>query len=172
MPPPQDCFNWILWQRTRLLPSSITLVHACLLSAHATHLMLPKIRPLTPQRICIVLQAATIFCNYQHIISTSKDGTLLNSGKFPLSLGSYTTIPKAPRGKPIDHLPSKYLDIVHVDIAFGNCVSIGGFKYTLIIVDQATCYNWTFGLKSLQHSDILLAFLLFWDKVGSLAQRF
>jgi hypothetical protein len=111
------------------------------------------------------------FCDYQHIISTSKDGTLLNSGKFPLSLGSYTTIP-TPRGKPIDCLPSKYLDIVHINIAFSDCVSVGGFKYTLIFVDQATHYNWTFGLKSLQHSDILLTFLSFWGKAGSLAQQF
>jgi hypothetical protein len=81
------------------------------------------------------LTGCRCFRNYQHIIATSKDGTLLNFGEFPLSLGSYATILKAPRGKPIDHLPSKYLDIVHVDIAFGDCVSIGGFKYTLIFVD-------------------------------------
>jgi hypothetical protein len=81
------------------------------------------------------------FRNYQHIILTFIDGTLLNSGKFPLSLGSYATILKAPRGKPIDCLLSKYLDIVHVGIAFDNCVSIGRFKYTLIFVDRATCYS-------------------------------
>jgi hypothetical protein len=118
------------------------------------------------------LMGCSRFHNYQHIISTSKDGTLLNSGKFPLSLGSYATISKAPRGKPIDRLPSKYLDIVQVDIAFGNCVSVGGFKYTLVFVDQATHYNWTFGLKSLQYSDILLAFPSFWDEAGPRAQQF
>jgi hypothetical protein len=32
------------------------------------------------------------FRNYQQIISTSKDGTLLDSGKFSLSLGSYAAI--------------------------------------------------------------------------------
>ena len=39
------------------------------------------------------------FRNYQHIISSTKDGVLLNTGKFPLSLSTYATIPKAPRGK-------------------------------------------------------------------------
>jgi hypothetical protein len=34
------------------------------------------------------------FCNYQHIISSMKDGVLLNTGKFPLSLGTYATILK------------------------------------------------------------------------------
>ncbi len=118
------------------------------------------------------LTGCRCFCNYQHIISTSKDGTLLNSVELPLSLGSYATIPEAPRGKPIDCLPSEYLDIVHVDIAFGDCVSIGGIKYTLIFVNQTSRYNWTFGLKSVQHSDILSAFLLFWDEAGSLSQQF
>jgi hypothetical protein len=88
-----------------------------------------------------------------------------------LSLGSYATIPKAPRGKPIDRLPSKYLDIVHVGIAFGDCVSIGGFRYALFFVDCATRYNWTFGLKLLQHNDILSAFLSFWDEAGSFARQ-
>ncbi len=101
------------------------------------------------------------FCNYQHIILTTKDGILINTGKFPLSLGTYATIPKAPCGKAIDRLPAKYLDIVHVNITFGNCISVGGFKFSLIFVDHATCYNWTFGLKSLQHNDIQAAFLAF-----------
>jgi hypothetical protein len=44
-------------------------------------------------------------------------------------------IPKAPRGKAIDREQSFYLDIVHVDIAFGDCVSTGGYRYSLIFVD-------------------------------------
>jgi len=87
--------------------------------------------------------------NYRHLIQSPKDGTFIDSGKFPASIGSYTTIPKAARGKPIDRTLSKFLDIVHVDIAFGDCVSVGGYKYTLIFVDRATRYNWCFGLKSL-----------------------
>jgi hypothetical protein len=60
------------------------------------------------------------FCNYQQTILTTKDGTLINTGKFLSSLGTYATIPKAPCGKAINRLPVKYLDIVHVDIAFSN----------------------------------------------------
>ena len=112
------------------------------------------------------------FRNYQHIISSTEDGVLLNTGEFPLSLGTYATIPKAPQGKAIDRLSAKYLDIVHVDIVFGDCVSVGGFKFALIFVDRATRYNWTFGLKSLQHHDIQSAFLAFRDKAGALARQF
>ena len=72
-----------------------------------------------------------------HLISASKDGSFIDNGKFPASISACTTIPKAPPGKPIDRTPSKYLDIVHIDIAFGNCMSVGGYKYTLIFVDRA-----------------------------------
>jgi hypothetical protein len=112
------------------------------------------------------------FCNYKHLISATTDGQYIDNGEFPVSLGTYTTIPKAPQGKPIDRTPSKYLDIVHIDIAFGECMSVGGFKYALIFVDRATCFNWCFGLKSLHHDKIIAAFLAFQSKAGRLATQF
>ncbi len=84
---------------------------------------------------------------YRHIIQTSLDGEWVDGGEFPLSLGSYATIPKAPRGGSINWEDSFFLDVVHVDIAFGDCVSMGGFRYALIFVNWATRYNWVFGLK-------------------------
>jgi hypothetical protein len=110
------------------------------------------------------------FWNYWHSISTTKDGSFINNGKFPVSIGAYTTIPKAPHSKLIDQTPSKYLDIVHLDIAFGNCMSIGGFKYALIFVDRTTRYNWCFGLKLLHHNDIIAAFMTFCAEAGNLAR--
>jgi hypothetical protein len=101
------------------------------------------------------------FWNYKHLVAVSKDGIYIDNGKFPTSIGAYTTIPKAPRGKAIDCTSSKYLDMVRLDITFGDCMSDGGFKYALIFVDGATRYNWCFGLKSLHHNDILSAFLAF-----------
>jgi hypothetical protein len=56
--------------------------------------------------------------------------------------------PKAKRGKLLDQSRYHYLDTVHMDIAFGGCLSVGGFRYALILVDRATRYNWTFGLQS------------------------
>ncbi len=41
-----------------------------------------------------------------------------------------------------------------------------------MFVDCATRYNWTFGLKSFQHDDIIAAFLAFRDEAGSLACQF
>jgi hypothetical protein len=99
------------------------------------------------------------FCNYCHVTDASKVGHLINTGEFLISLGLYMTIPKAPRGKAINQSLSRYLDIVHTDIAFGDCALIGGYKRALIFVDHTTRFNWTFGLKSLQHDHILAAFL-------------
>lgn len=112
------------------------------------------------------------FRNYKHILQTSLDGQWMDGGEFPMSLGSFTSIPKAPRGAAIDRERSFYLDIVHVDIAFGDCVSTGGFRYSLVFVDRATRYNWVFGLKDLSASSILTAFRLFRADAGSYARCF
>jgi hypothetical protein len=112
------------------------------------------------------------FCNYKHLVYLSKDGSYIDSGEFPVSLGAYTTILKAPRGAPIDCTSYKYLDVVHIDIAFGDCASVGSFKYALIFVEHATCYNWCFGLKSLQFDNILAAIMAFWLEARSLACQF
>jgi hypothetical protein len=92
------------------------------------------------------------FRNYKHILQTSLDGQWMDGGEFPVSLGAFTTIPKAPRGKAINREQYFYLDIVHVDIAFGDCISTGGFRYSLVFVDCATRYNWVFGLKDISCS--------------------
>jgi hypothetical protein len=92
--------------------------------------------------------------------------------KFPLSIGTYTANSKAPWGGAIDQEELYYLDIVHVDIAFGDCVAPGGYRFVLIFVDQATGYNWVFELKDLSSYSILLAFRLFCSHAGSYAQYF
>jgi hypothetical protein len=48
---------------------------------------------------------------------------------------------------------------VHIDIAFGDCLSIGGR------------YNWCFGLKSLHHDDIIAGFMAFRAEAGSFARQ-
>ena len=109
------------------------------------------------------------FRNYKHILQTSLDGQWIDGGEFPLALGSYATIPKAQCGGAIDRTHSCFLDIVHLDIVFGDCVSVGGFRYTLVLVDRATCYNWVYGLKDLSADSILLALRNFKADAGSYA---
>ena len=58
-------------------------------------------------------------------------------------------------------------DIVHVNIAFGSYVLVGGFCYSLIFVDWATRYNSVFGHKDLSKDSILSTFGLFQVDDGS-----
>jgi hypothetical protein len=104
---------------------------------------------------------------YRLILQVSRDGKLVDGGKFPWSLGSYATIPKAKRGGALNRTKYRYLDAVHMNIAFGDCVFVGGFWYALIPVDRATQYKWTFGLKTLSLDNIILALQLFCASAGS-----
>jgi hypothetical protein len=109
------------------------------------------------------------FWNYEHILQTSLNGQWIDGSKFTLALGSYVTIQKAAQGGNIDCTKSYFLDIVHVDIAFGDCVLVGGFSYALILVDRATHYNWVYGLKDLSSDSILSALCYFKADAGSYA---
>ncbi len=112
------------------------------------------------------------FRNYKHILQTSLNGKWIDGGEFPLALGSCATILKANRGDVIDQATSYFLEVTHVDIAFGDCASVGGFCYALILVDRATCYNWVYGLKDLLGDSILLALCYFKADAGSYARCF
>jgi hypothetical protein len=68
---------------------------------------------------------------------------------------------------PLDWTSYRFLDAVHMDIAFGDCVSVGGHCYALVLVDCATRYNWAFGLKTLSFECILAALRLFRAAAGS-----
>ncbi len=112
------------------------------------------------------------FRNYKHIIQTSLDGQWIDGGELPVLLGAFTMIPKAPRGGAIDRKQSFYLNIVQINIAFGDCISVGSFRYSLVFLDEATHYNWVFGLKDLSSASILAAFHLFHADAGSYARCF
>ncbi len=112
------------------------------------------------------------FQNYKHHLQVSHGGEWVNGGKFPASLGSYATIPKSKRGGLLDCTTYHYVDAMHMDIAFGDCIAVGGHRYALVLVDHATRYNWTFGLKTLSSADIISALCLFCVAAGSLARCF
>ena len=48
-------------------------------------------------------------------------------------------------------------DVWHFDIAFGGGTAIGGIKYALMIVSRCMRYTYTFGLKDIKDTTILLA---------------
>jgi hypothetical protein len=42
--------------------------------------------------------------------------------------------------------PEKYLETVHMDIGYGDCVSIRGFQWILTLRDCTTHFQWLYGL--------------------------
>jgi len=59
-----------------------------------------------------------------------------------------------------------------MDIVFGDCISVGGFHYALLLVDRATRYNCVYGLKDLSAASILSALCNFKADAGSFARCF
>ena len=59
-----------------------------------------------------------------------------------------------------------------MDITFGDCVALGGYRYALILVDVATRYCWIYGLTSLTSSQIIAALELFRADAGGIPRRF
>jgi len=112
------------------------------------------------------------FRNYKHLLQVSRDGIWVDGGEFPASLGFYATISKTNRGGSLRRKRYRYLDAIHMDIAFRDCVSVGGYRYALVLVDWATHYNWMFGLNTLSSSDIISALRLFRASAGRLARTF
>ena len=51
-------------------------------------------------------------------------------------------------------VPSKFSDTWHIDIGYGPCTSIGGFKYVLIAIDKHSHYKLCYGLKNLTSSSL------------------
>jgi hypothetical protein len=112
------------------------------------------------------------FRNYKHLLQVSRDCEWDKCGESPSCFGSYATIPKAKQGSLLNCTKYHYLDAVHMDIAFSDCVSVGGYCYPLILVDRAMQYNWTFGLKTLSSADIISALHFFRAAAGLLARCF
>ncbi len=55
----------------------------------------------------------------------------------------------------------RYLNKVHMDIVYGDCMGLGGFRYALLLVDVATRYCWVFGIQTLTSSKLIQAFKAF-----------
>ncbi len=64
-------------------------------------------------------------------IPALQNATLIHTGEFPPSLGSFVTLTHPARGMILrEH--HKNLDKVHLDIVFGDCLALGGFWYAVL----------------------------------------
>ena len=92
------------------------------------------------------------FHNQNHLNSATNE-SIVNSGLLPSTIGYFATITNPTKGKTINNR-WHYLDKVHMDIVFGDCVALGGHKYALLLVDVDTRYCWLYGMSSLSSTYI------------------
>eukprot|EP00957_Ditylum_brightwellii_P176208 13417498-Ditylum_brightwellii.AAC.1 len=71
------------------------------------------------------------------------------------------TMPKRNRNTTLLQKPTTFGEVVHFDIVYGAGTSIGGYRYTLWLVDRATRYIFEYPLKSLKEDELLKAIHLF-----------
>lgn len=89
----------------------------------------------------------------------------------PQMLGDFRTINNPRKGRPLTRR-RKYLDTVHLDIVYGDCLGLGGFRYAMVLVDVATRFCWVFGMSTLTSTDIIGALVQFQIAAGGLATTF
>lgn len=111
------------------------------------------------------------FRNQLHIAAASKNATIIKCGEMPQTIGDFTTMNNPAKGKSI-RKRRKYMDKVHMDIVYGDCMSLGGYRYGLVLVDVATRFTWVFGLTSLSSNDIIDAFLKHSIAAGGVPRKY
>ena len=99
------------------------------------------------------------------------NASLVNSGIRPSNIESFVTIDNFPKGKPIKKR-RQYLDKVHIEILFGDCVALGGHRYDRLLVDVATRYYCLYGMPSLSSTSITSELENFKSEAGQLPKWF
>ena len=109
--------------------------------------------------------------NYYDVITSSKHGDFTIRGSPPPTIGDLSTILNSPKGIPITR-PTKLLQHIHMDIGYGDCVALGRHRYILALVNRATCYVWTYGIRALSGTDIIYFLQVFRLSAGRLPSKF
>ena len=104
-------------------------------------------------------------------LTAETNASLVNSGLLLSNIGSFSAIANPPKGETINKI-RQYLDKVHMDIVFGDCVALGGHVYALLLVDVATRYFWLYVMSSLSSTSITSALEKSKPDVGRLPHRF
>jgi hypothetical protein len=57
-----------------------------------------------------------------------------------------------------------------MDIVFGDCLSLGNYRYALVLVDVATRYCWLYGMQALTSNEIISCLVQFQVAAGGMAK--
>jgi hypothetical protein len=95
---------------------------------------------------------------------------VIHEGKPLLTIGDMATINRNNHGKILER-PRTALHTVGMAIGYGDGTSPGGYKYTLTLVDFATCHTWVYGLRSKTADCIIDALWCFYIDAGGFPTR-
>jgi len=119
-----------------------------------------------PQQICLTTQQLSRYFGFHSL----KDWNSLYDVCLPnfmfshysepiLELGNVANIKTYTSSKTPVELPANFLKVVHCDIGYSDCKTIGnGALYSLIVVDQAACYSCLYLLWSLHRESLKATF--------------
>ena len=131
----------------------------------------PKLTLFTTQQLHSLLGSRSLK-NWNDINEISLPTvSISNSGVLPIELGDVVNLKAARKNKTPVPKPPNFLDVVHGDLAYGDCTSVGGVRYALLLVDRSTRFSLCYGLKSLIQEEILQGFVKFQLTFGSLPRR-
>jgi hypothetical protein len=93
-----------------------------------------------------------------------------HDGNPPLSIEDMATITCNNHSKLLSP-PTQALNIVGMDIGYGEGTSPGGHKYALTLADLATCHTWVYGLRTKTAKSIIDALWSFFIDAGGIPQK-
>ena len=123
----------------------------------------------SPQELHVLLGNRTL-PDYSVLESIGTGIKVVDVSEPILSVGDVVNIKRGRKGKSLQR-PRKALDVVGMDIGYGDGTSPGGFKYTLLLVDRTTRKTWVYGLRDMTGSTIADAIWSFFIDAGGIPRR-
>jgi deoxyuridine 5'-triphosphate nucleotidohydrolase len=113
----------------------------------------PKIITMTKETLDRSLGFRRVNDFLKHMKTVSTPTLKIQKDQSPkLDPGETASMKSSRRNTQPLEIPANIGDVWHLDIGFGPCPSIGGYKYTLMAVDRHSRYKLIYGLKNLKAS--------------------
>ncbi len=80
---------------------------------------------------------------------------IIKTGEKVLELGDVANIKKSRKNNIPIQRPLNFMDTVHMDIGYGDCLAVGGAQYCVLFVDRSVRKHFVYPLRSLNHEEII-----------------
>ena len=87
-------------------------------------------------------------------MAAANNGKIAIVGTQPLTIEDFDTIYKSPTRYTLSH-PTNYLQRVHINIIYGECVALGVHRCVLTLIDRPTLYFWAYVTRTLSCADLI-----------------